>query len=76
VREFPGGIGYVELIYALQITSLRHHPQRIRNWVKASIEGVTKAAEATAKIPLTTAYRSPTLRAADSYLISPASLTS
>jgi phosphate transport system substrate-binding protein len=51
VREYPGAIGYVELIYALQ-----NHIEfgEIRNasgnWVKASIEGVTAAA-ATAKIP-------------------------
>jgi len=51
VREFPGAIGYVELIYALQ-----NHINFgfVRNasgsWVKASIEGVTAAA-ATAKIP-------------------------
>ena len=51
VRQLPGAIGYVELIYALQ-----NHIQfgEVRNasgkWVKASIEGVTAAA-ATAKIP-------------------------
>lgn len=51
VRQFPGAIGYVELIYALQnhITfgSVRNASE---NWVKASIGGVTAAA-ATAKIP-------------------------
>ena len=51
VREYPGAIGYVELIYALQnhinFGSLRN---AAGNWVKASIEGVTAAA-ATAKIP-------------------------
>ncbi len=51
VRQFPGAIGYVELIYALQ-----NHISygAIRNsagtWLKASIAGVTAAA-ATAKIP-------------------------
>jgi phosphate transport system substrate-binding protein len=51
VRQMPGAIGYVELIYALQ-----NHIQfgEVKNasgkWVKASIEGVTAAA-ATAKIP-------------------------
>lgn len=51
VRQMPGTIGYVELIYAIQ-----NHIQfgEVRNasgkWVKASIEGVTAAA-ATAKIP-------------------------
>ncbi len=51
VRQFPGAIGYVELIYALQnhidFGSVRNEAG---NWVKASIEGVTAAA-ATAKIP-------------------------
>ncbi len=51
VRQFPGAIGYVELIYALQnhidFGAIRNHAG---NWVKGSIEGVTDAA-ATAKIP-------------------------
>jgi phosphate transport system substrate-binding protein len=51
VREFPGAIGYVELIYALQnhidFGAIRNASG---NWVKASIHGVTAAA-ATAKIP-------------------------
>ncbi|MGB7265096.1 MAG: phosphate ABC transporter substrate-binding protein PstS [Terracidiphilus sp.] len=51
VREYPGAIGYVELIYALQnhidFGAVRN---AAGNWVKASIEGVT-AAGATAKIP-------------------------
>ena len=51
VRQFPGAIGYVELIYALQ-NQIDYGA--IRNsagtWLKASIAGVTAAA-ATAKIP-------------------------
>ena len=51
VREFPGAIGYVELIYALQnhidFGSIKNASG---SWVKASIQGVTAAA-ATAKIP-------------------------
>jgi phosphate transport system substrate-binding protein len=51
VRQFPGAIGYVELIYALQnhinFAAIRN---KAGNWVKGSIEGVTAAA-ATAKIP-------------------------
>ncbi len=51
VRQFPGAIGYVELIYALQnhinFGAIRNHAG---NWVKGSIDGVTAAA-ATAKIP-------------------------
>lgn len=51
VRQNPGSIGYVELIYALQ----NHiNVGEVRNasgkWLKGSIEGVTAAA-ATAKIP-------------------------
>lgn len=51
IRQLPGAIGYVELIYALQ-----NHINfgSVRNasgaWIRASIEGVTAAA-ATAKIP-------------------------
>ena len=51
VRQYPGAIGYVELIYALQnhiaFGALQNAAGK---WVKASIEGVTAAA-ATAKIP-------------------------
>lgn len=45
VRQLPGAIGYVELIYALQnninFGSIRN---AAGNWVKASIAGVTEAA--------------------------------
>jgi len=51
IRQLPGSIGYVELIYALQnhinFGAVRNASG---NWVKASIEGVTAAA-AGAKIP-------------------------
>jgi phosphate transport system substrate-binding protein len=51
VRQNPGAIGYVELIYALQN---KINFGQVKNasgkWLKASIEGVTAAA-ATAKIP-------------------------
>ncbi len=47
VRELPGAIGYVELIYALQnhiaFGAVRNPAG---NWVKASIDGVTAAAAA------------------------------
>lgn len=52
VRQNPGAIGYVELIYALQ-----NHIDfgQIRNadgkWVKASIEGVTAAAATVKNMP-------------------------
>jgi phosphate transport system substrate-binding protein len=51
VRQMPGAIGYVELIYALQnkidFGSVKN---AAGNFVKASIEGVTEAA-ASAKMP-------------------------
>lgn len=51
VRQLPGAIGYVELIYALQnhinFGSLKNASG---NWVKASIDGVTAAA-ASANMP-------------------------
>ena len=51
VRQLPGAIGYVELIYALQ-NHINYGAIRnaAGNWLKASIDGVTAAA-ATAKIP-------------------------
>jgi len=51
VRQFPGAIGYVELIYALQ-NHINYGAVRNKagNWVKGSIEGVTDAA-ATANMP-------------------------
>jgi phosphate transport system substrate-binding protein len=51
VRQFPGAIGYVELIYAMQ-NHINYGAIRnaAGNWVKGTIEGVTAAA-ATAKIP-------------------------
>ncbi len=52
VRQMPGAIGYVELIYALQ----NHIPYGyLRNaagtWLKASIEGVTDAAATVKSMP-------------------------
>jgi phosphate transport system substrate-binding protein len=52
VRQMPGAIGYVELIYALQ----NHVPYGyVRNqagtWLKASIEGVTDAAATVKTMP-------------------------
>ena len=51
IRQIPGSIGYVELIYALQ-NQIPYGAVRnaAGNWVKGSIAGVTAAA-ATAKIP-------------------------
>ncbi len=51
VRQLPGAIGYVELIYALQNHISFGAVKNVDgNYLKASIEGVTAAA-ATAKIP-------------------------
>jgi phosphate transport system substrate-binding protein len=51
VRQLPGAIGYVELIYALQNhISFGAVKNAAGNWVKASIDGVTEAA-ASAKMP-------------------------
>jgi phosphate transport system substrate-binding protein len=51
VRQNPGAIGYVELIYALQNKiNFGEVKNASGKWLKASIEGVTAAA-ATAKIP-------------------------
>jgi phosphate transport system substrate-binding protein len=70
VREFPGAIGYVELIYALQnhidFGSIKNASG---SWVKASIQGVTAAA-ATAKIPADYRVSITNAPGADSYPIS------
>ncbi len=52
VRQLPGAVGYVELIYALQ----NHIPfgsikNAAGNWVKGSIEGVTEAAASVKNMP-------------------------
>ena len=52
VRQLPGAIGYVELIYALQnkidYAAVRNSAG---NWVKGSIEGVTEAAASVKNMP-------------------------
>jgi phosphate transport system substrate-binding protein len=52
VRQLPGALGYVELIYALQnhisYGSVRNPAG---NWVKASIDGVTQAAANLKQMP-------------------------
>jgi phosphate transport system substrate-binding protein len=52
VRQMPGGIGYVELIYALQnkipFGAIRNSAG---NWVTASIAGVTEAAASIKTMP-------------------------
>lgn len=52
VRQMPGAIGYVELIYALQ-NHIAYGSMRnaAGNWVKASIQGVTDAAATVKTMP-------------------------
>jgi phosphate transport system substrate-binding protein len=52
VRQLPGAIGYVELIYALQNKiSFGEVKNAAGNWQKASIEGVTEAAASIKTMP-------------------------
>jgi phosphate transport system substrate-binding protein len=52
VRQLPGAIGYVELIYALQNKiSYGEVKNAAGNWEKASIEGVTEAAASIKTMP-------------------------
>jgi len=52
VRQLPGAIGYVELIYALQNKiNYGEVKNAAGNWEKASIEGVTEAAASINQMP-------------------------
>ena len=52
VRQLPGALGYVELIYALQNNiSYGEVKNAAGNWERASIEGVTEAAASVKEIP-------------------------
>ncbi len=52
VRQLPGAIGYVELIYAMQNKiTFGEVKNASGNWVKASIEGVTEAAASMKSMP-------------------------
>jgi phosphate transport system substrate-binding protein len=52
VRQLPGALGYVELIYALQNKiSYGEVKNPAGTWVKASIEGVTEAAASIKVLP-------------------------
>ena len=52
VRQLPGAIGYVELIYALQNKiSFGAVKNASGNWVRASIDGVTEAAASVKQMP-------------------------
>src|SRR5271165_3475659 len=52
VRQLPGALGYVELIYAMQNKiSFGEVKNAAGNWEKASIEGVTEAAASIKTLP-------------------------
>ena len=52
VRQMPGAIGYVELIYALQNhITFGSVKNATGNWIKASIESVTEAAGSIKQMP-------------------------
>ncbi|HEY1647570.1 MAG TPA: phosphate ABC transporter substrate-binding protein PstS [Terracidiphilus sp.] len=52
VRQLPGAIGYVELIYAVQNhIAFGSMKNAAGNWVKASIDGVTEAAAGIQNMP-------------------------
>jgi phosphate transport system substrate-binding protein len=52
VRQLPGSIGYIELLYALQNKITYGEIKNASgNWVKASIEGVTEAAASVKQMP-------------------------
>jgi phosphate transport system substrate-binding protein len=52
VRQLPGAIGYVELIYALQNKiSFGEVKNAAGNWEKGSIDGVTEAAASIKQLP-------------------------
>ena len=52
VRQLPGAVGYVELIYALQNKiAFGEVKNAAGNWEKASIEGVTEAAASVKQMP-------------------------
>jgi phosphate transport system substrate-binding protein len=52
VRQLPGAIGYVELIYALQNKiSFGEVKNAAGNWERASIDGVTEAAASIKQLP-------------------------
>ena len=52
VRQMPGAIGYVELIYALQNKiPFGEVKNAAGSWIKASIDGVTEAAASVKSMP-------------------------
>jgi phosphate transport system substrate-binding protein len=71
VRQNPGAIGYVELIYALQnhidFASVKNADGK---WIKASIEGVTAAAATIKNMPADYRVSITNAPGADAYPIS------
>jgi phosphate transport system substrate-binding protein len=71
VRQLPGTIGYVELIYALQNhINYGEVKNAAGNWVKASIEGVTAAAASIKQMPADYRVSITNAPGADAYPIS------
>ncbi|MGA7343735.1 MAG: phosphate ABC transporter substrate-binding protein PstS [Terracidiphilus sp.] len=71
VRQLPGAIGYVELIYALQNhIAFGSMKNAAGNWVKASIEGVTAAAASVKDMPADYRVSITNAPGADAYPIS------
>jgi phosphate transport system substrate-binding protein len=71
VRQLPGAIGYVELIYALQNhIAFGEVKNGAGNWVKASIDGVTEAAASIKQMPADYRVSITNAPGADSYPIS------
>jgi phosphate transport system substrate-binding protein len=70
IRQMPGAIGYIELVYALQNhINFGSVKNAAGNYVKASIEGVTQAA-ASAKMPADYRVSITNAPGADAYPIS------
>ncbi len=71
VRQLPGAIGYVELIYALQNKIAYAEVKNASGaWVKASIDGVTAAAASVKNMPADYRVSITNAPGADSYPIS------
>jgi phosphate transport system substrate-binding protein len=71
VRQLPGAVGYVELIYALQNKiSFGEVKNAAGNWERASIEGVTEAAASIKQMPADYRISITNAPGADSYPIS------
>ncbi len=71
VRQLPGAIGYIELIYALQNNiSYGEVKNPVGNWIRASIAGVTAAAASIKQMPADYRVSITNAPGADAYPIS------